>query len=723
MHLNWSRTMRYSPAHAKAWNVTLSDIKAQFDSKQGVFSKANMSQPADVQRSMLENYVGKLLEKNFSESVNEELSKKQAEALDKRQKAEETFKTRAKEKFKSGAEKARMDQISPTELAKEGATTFDVLSQRIDKELKRQDYDELSTPVKILDSMIPTPPDIVEGTISTFKNLGSAIIGNTPTAYITGLKNKQLQDNMEAQLQRPLTKSELAGKNELVNEMARTMIKSETDSTIGKMLDWVLNAGEPSERQAKIDRLTYELKYQSLEGIKRGMESVKTPTPKPKPPEDTVPPEVSSAQAPIDSSQQAQVAPDALEPSLIQKVMTAAAPIADAVLGGSPVSAEPRKFTELPEPIQKLPEQFKYVSPESAAKSIQRNNPFNVENSRDKWLGKVKSDSKRFMATDTPLHGLRAGYINFLAKLKRGETVAQMIETISPKSDKNPTSSMVKVASSMADVNPDETLEVSMDNFDEIKQLGLGLLRFEAPGHNYPDSLIDEAVKLAIEQKAGKSKKVLNYPPPKNFKQEKELKPIVEKKGNLFDSIGDAMRSGLTEAVPDNLRFFASYLHDEYRGLQGRSTKKPVITENQLSAGVQSVLKTAALKAHAEGRDYVTYTDYPDSSVGLSIPAIVASKGAKNKEEYAEAKKRYPKGWKGKARLLLDSTDDAIAAATTIGQFSFKIENGELVLLDTYDFSKYGGAKNSAYAEVRKSVETKKDGVAYQIKANLGKFA
>ena len=73
--LNWSKTMEYSKAHSKAWNVTLADVKAEFDSKQGVFSKDNLNQPADTQRAMLERYVTRLLDKNFSEAVNEELSR------------------------------------------------------------------------------------------------------------------------------------------------------------------------------------------------------------------------------------------------------------------------------------------------------------------------------------------------------------------------------------------------------------------------------------------------------------------------------------------------------------------------------------------------------------------------------------------------------------------------------------------------------------------------
>ena len=70
----------------------------------------------------------------------------------------------------------------------------------------------------------------------------------------------------------------------------------------------------------------------------------------------------------------------------------------------------------------------------------------------------------------------------------------------------------------------------------------------------------------------------------------------------------------------------------------------------------------------------------------------------------------------------MDSTDDAVAAATTIGAFKFIIENGEIILTDVYDFSKYAGKKKSAYSEIRKSVETAKGDVVYNIRANLGKI-
>jgi len=406
------------------------------------------------------------------------------------------------------------------------------------------------------------------------------------------------------------------------------------------------------------------------------------------------------------------------ELSTAQKIASAI----NTVVGSGTAKAFGKPFEELPEEIKVLPKKFQYITDEDAVKSIKRNNPFNVEKGEN-WQGLVKSDSNRFFATDTPLNGLRAGYINILAKLKRGKTLGETIQILSPKSDNNPTSAMIKLAENMSEVGKNDKLEVSMDNFEKIKQLGLGLLKFEAPNHNYPDSLIDEAVKLAIEQKTNvglkstvKGKEF--YPPSKSDFKVKKIKPIVEK-GSILKSLFEMPRKVFNEVVPDNLRFFTSYLKDNK--ILSPNTKKPVVTEKALSSGVQSVLMKAVKKAISSGKTNVDYSDYPDTSFGMSVPAIVAAKG-RSKEEYKEAKDRYPQGWLGKARLLLDSSDDVVSAATTIGGFNFKIINGDVVITDIYDFSKYGGKEDSAYAEVRKDVHTKKGNIVYQVRANLGKL-
>ena len=132
-------------------------------------------------------------------------------------------------------------------------------------------------------------------------------------------------------------------------------------------------------------------------------------------------------------------------------------------------------------------------------KSIQRNNPFNVEKGDD-WQGSVESDSDRFMAADTPLNGLRAGYINMLAKFKQGKTVRETIEALSPASDNNPTEKMIAEVVRMSGASEDSV--IALDDHNTVKKIGQALLKFEAPGHTYSDELLDEAVNLAIQQKS-----------------------------------------------------------------------------------------------------------------------------------------------------------------------------------------------------------------------------
>ena len=304
MHLNWSRTMGFSPAHAKAWNVTLSDIKAQFDSKQGVFSKESISQPADVQRTMLENYVGKLLEKNFSESVNEELARLDNEKLQEREKLE-TGKRRAMGSAFSQAY-ARGQAKQATSMEDLAGKNWSVMKGRVDSELKRADYEALNPLVKSVDkgiaaltpSWLEGPHKIKIGPIKSMKDVASVIMGNTPTDYILAEKNKQLQGEMEALLDRPLTQAELAGNDPIVNEMAQTIVDRETSSPLGRLWSWI-TSGESSETEIKLDQLVFELKQQSLKGMARGMQSAQPKQeerssfdPTPQAPDSTVPPTV-----------------------------------------------------------------------------------------------------------------------------------------------------------------------------------------------------------------------------------------------------------------------------------------------------------------------------------------------------------------------------------------------------------------------------------------------
>ena len=282
------------------------------------------------------------------------------------------------------------------------------------------------------------------------------------------------------------------------------------------------------------------------------------------------------------------------EPSLIKTVAHKAAPLINRAIGATASTVEareaPKTFEQLPKEVQQLTETSQYVTDSDAVKSIQRNNPFNVEKG-EAWQGLVKSDSNRFFATDTPLNGLRAGYINFLAKLKRGLTLSQTIEKLSPRSDNNPTSDMIKVVAEMSGIGKDEKLEVSMKNFEAIKQLGLGLLKFEAPGHTYPDSMINEAVKLAVEQKTRTTKQVVKdkskmYPPPKTFKKTPEVE--LKKGGKKFGALSTPKRAYARAMLGD-------------RGIW----KEDLFTDSE-----HSTLKKIAINKIKQGNYNLSYKDW-----------------------------------------------------------------------------------------------------------------
>ena len=444
------------------------------------------------------------------------------------------------------------------------------------------------------------------------------------------------------------------------------------------------------------------------------------------------------------------------EPSLIETVAHNAAPLINRAIGTGTATAEARTFEELPDEIKSLPEKFKYTTSEDAAKSVQRNNPMNVEIRKDiTWQGQVKSDSKRFMATDSPLNGLRAGYINMLAKFKRGLTLGETIEKLSPESDKNPTPAMIKVASKMSGIGANEKIEISMDNFEAIKQFGLGLLKFEAPGHTYPDSMINEAVKLAIEQKTRTTKQVVKdkskmYPPPKTFKktevnigakslpkvQGEVIEEVAQKaiknpndglwdfKKNTIRPIKDMARAALN-TVPMHLRFVVDYVKDNK--LLGGGEQE-VVTERHMTPEVVKVLKTAVYNAKkrgtkpdAKGFFRVEYSDYPMTKSGVSVQSLFQA-GTLTKEQADAGRKRWGASFGGVMRMIGDAFDPVVASSGTFGRFGFKEVNGEIIIDDVYDFSKFKGEATTAYSAIRKWISTEQGDKTYKTTARLGKI-
>jgi hypothetical protein len=136
------------------------------------------------------------------------------------------------------------------------------------------------------------------------------------------------------------------------------------------------------------------------------------------------------------------------------------------------------------------------------------------------------------------------------------------------------------------------------------------------------------------------------------------------------------LRGIFNASVPENLRFFASYL---YANLLDSAPDQ--ITEENFSDGVLQVLEHAIGNAKKKGRRSVQYEDYPDLSNGMTAMDFVGKGDSTKRTE------QYPDTIFGKLKLAMDSYDPALAAVTSLGAFNFT-DNGKGTynITDRYDF-------------------------------------
>lgn len=127
-------------------------------------------------------------------------------------------------------------------------------------------------------------------------------------------------------------------------------------------------------------------------------------------------------------------------------------------------------------------------------RGIRLNNPFNLKSNNIFWEGLVKPSSDPvFCQFESPIMGLRAGYINIKMQLKEGfDTVYKLITKYAPNSDHNNTSAYIQAVCKRLDKNADEQLTMY-----DIKQIGLAIMTQEQGGVYYTDDQINEAIKLA----------------------------------------------------------------------------------------------------------------------------------------------------------------------------------------------------------------------------------
>lgn len=150
------------------------------------------------------------------------------------------------------------------------------------------------------------------------------------------------------------------------------------------------------------------------------------------------------------------------------------------------------------------PRIVEFVPPptEDDSRGIRNHNPGNIRHSASKWLGEsLCQDDPHFVRFDSDLWGLRA-----MAVLLRNyqtrhglETLAQILRKWSP-TNENDTLRLVEHVSAKLDVGGFEKFNI-LDE-DNLVRLIDAIIYEENGRQPYPELLIREAVKLAIEKDA-----------------------------------------------------------------------------------------------------------------------------------------------------------------------------------------------------------------------------
>lgn len=280
--LNWQNVFSLDPDYQTAFQTVKGLIQTAHDQGTGPFQDKYMQLPHNERIVHLEDFIQSQVGKVFGQVTAE----KKKQAMQKQAQVESQGEREAQatmsQAFQAGSIDPRTKKRIPGAMAYRTASTaaelenqkiqsFANMKARIDKEIKRQDYDALSAPVKNIDQLIPDMPKVEIGPLK-MSDIGSAIMGSVPTKYVAGRANKQLQDTIEEKLGRPLTEAELKGEDSNVNALASELIKEKEKSTLGKVFDWLFSDGSPSESELMMDNLLLDIKFKSLDGINRGVE-------------------------------------------------------------------------------------------------------------------------------------------------------------------------------------------------------------------------------------------------------------------------------------------------------------------------------------------------------------------------------------------------------------------------------------------------------------------
>ena len=284
-NLNWSSTFAQDPAYGEAFARVESVLAQAANKGTGPYDKDEIGDDVAARTVALNSFIQRTIATEFGAATAQKKAKSKA-TEDKlvegdKDQSRRNFRlggTTAKGQPYAGALQDSAKNLTDT-LSKQGVDKYQGITERIATDLKRMKAEAQPEWVKKTDKALAAIGSKIVEKIPTMKDVASMVMGNVPTSYITGVKNKKLLNELQDMVGRPLTPDELAGKDEDINEMSRTIIKRDSQIPVVGFITSIFS-GSAAETEKKLENLAYEFKHQSLEGIQKGLESAK---PKPEP--------------------------------------------------------------------------------------------------------------------------------------------------------------------------------------------------------------------------------------------------------------------------------------------------------------------------------------------------------------------------------------------------------------------------------------------------------
>lgn len=183
-------------------------------------------------------------------------------------------------------------------------------------------------------------------------------------------------------------------------------------------------------------------------------------------------------------------------------VPSAAAPQGDAMTPGVVAATLPEAGRETPQeaPAEGPWMKFKPAQPAKpqASLGIRNNNPGNLRDSGDAWLGMTGTDDRGFVRFDSPEMGLRAMARNLMnqPRLHGLDTVNEIVGKYAPPNE-NDTNNYAQAVARQLGVSPDARLDLG--DRQQLARLMAAMIRMEVGGNPYTPEQLQMAAALAMQ--------------------------------------------------------------------------------------------------------------------------------------------------------------------------------------------------------------------------------